>query len=334
MTNFTANEVENILPYEGRRKIYLSLFLEALKKANSYGNNKWGAYCDKKQKVIRLVVGRHIAFTIHNDGDKRKRRHKDPCIWLALDKFMLKEEKEKNKLENLVKLGIWLPDKIDYPEYDLTPSINGWYNPCIGDLDSWHIIRDFHFKFIERATKKCEYFNPASQNKNSQEFLQYLENELRQSVPIPGYANNGIKKTHEKVNSQISEREFNKNYERDLKRVSNLSPEKMLNRMKGLQKKSEPVEVVSLRRPRNAIVAAYALTRANGVCQLCGNSAPFVKKDGTPFLEVHHIQWLSEEGLDDSGNTVALCPNCHRKMHILNLENDKIFLLNLVTRSS
>jgi hypothetical protein len=56
MTNFTANEIEkeitSLLPTEKDRKLYLSLFLEALKKANSYGNNKWSAYCDKKQKVI------------------------------------------------------------------------------------------------------------------------------------------------------------------------------------------------------------------------------------------------------------------------------------------
>ncbi|WP_296863638.1 HNH endonuclease [Thermosyntropha sp.] len=29
-----------------------------------------------------------------------------------------------------------------------------------------------------------------------------------------------------------------------------------------------------------------------------------------------HIEWLSRGGTDTIDNTVALCPNCHRKMHV------------------
>ncbi len=86
----------------------------------------------------------------------------------------------------------------------------------------------------------------------------------------------------------------------------------------------------SIRYNRDTDIAALALKRANGHCQLCGNSAPFTKKDGNPFLEVHHINWLSKGGLDNRKNTVALCPNCHRKMHILDLQDDKDFLINSV----
>ena len=32
--------------------------------------------------------------------------------------------------------------------------------------------------------------------------------------------------------------------------------------------------------------------------------------------------WLSEGGEDSIENTVALCPNCHRKMHVVNLQED------------
>jgi 5-methylcytosine-specific restriction protein A len=49
-------------------------------------------------------------------------------------------------------------------------------------------------------------------------------------------------------------------------------------------------------------------------------------KEGEPFLEVHHIEWLSSEGKDVIANTAALCPNCYRKMHILNLIKDKKYL--------
>lgn len=67
---------------------------------------------------------------------------------------------------------------------------------------------------------------------------------------------------------------------------------------------------------RNPDVVAEVLKRANGKCELCGKPAPFYKKsDGSPYLEVHHIQQLSFGGLDTETNAQALCPNCHRKAH-------------------
>jgi 5-methylcytosine-specific restriction protein A len=50
--------------------------------------------------------------------------------------------------------------------------------------------------------------------------------------------------------------------------------------------------------------------------------APFKDKNGEPFLESHHIEWLSKDGEDTIENSIALCPNCHRKMHSLNLKAD------------
>ncbi len=73
---------------------------------------------------------------------------------------------------------------------------------------------------------------------------------------------------------------------------------------------------------RNAYVTEYAKRRANGICQLCEQPAPFRDRKGNPYLETRHIVWLSK-GVDDTiENTVALCPNCHRKMHSLNLPED------------
>ena len=74
---------------------------------------------------------------------------------------------------------------------------------------------------------------------------------------------------------------------------------------------------------RNVYVAELARRRANGACQLCEKPAPFMDKTGQPFLESHHTIWLSQGGEDSIENTVALCPNCHRKMHVLNLDSDK-----------
>lgn len=84
---------------------------------------------------------------------------------------------------------------------------------------------------------------------------------------------------------------------------------------------------------RNQSIAAYVKMRANGRCQLCGMVAPFTDKSGEPFLECHHIEWLSEGGMDSAENCVALCPNCHRRMHVLNDPNDPNDILVLKSKA-
>lgn len=81
---------------------------------------------------------------------------------------------------------------------------------------------------------------------------------------------------------------------------------------------------------RNRHVSEYAKCRAKGFCQLCGNLAPFKDKNGRPYLETHHIVRLADGGADSIENVVGLCPNCHRKMHHLNLEEDVNVLLKRV----
>lgn len=66
---------------------------------------------------------------------------------------------------------------------------------------------------------------------------------------------------------------------------------------------------------RDPYIAEYAKQKAKGICQLCNKEAPFIDNHGKPFLESHHIIWLKDGGEDTIENTVALCPNCHRKMH-------------------
>ena len=83
---------------------------------------------------------------------------------------------------------------------------------------------------------------------------------------------------------------------------------------------------------RSESIKQYAKALANGHCQLCNMSAPFVDAKGEPYLEVHHIIWLSHGGADTIENTVALCPNCHRKMHILQSADDVEKLLESISK--
>lgn len=73
---------------------------------------------------------------------------------------------------------------------------------------------------------------------------------------------------------------------------------------------------------RDPYIAEYAKLRADGFCQLCEEKAPFYTKNNKPYLEAHHLKWLSKGGTDTIDNVVALCPNCHRKMHELNNKDD------------
>jgi 5-methylcytosine-specific restriction enzyme A len=91
--------------------------------------------------------------------------------------------------------------------------------------------------------------------------------------------------------------------------------------------------VVAKRFERNPNVVLWAKKKANGICQLCNSPAPFITIQGDPFLEIHHIIPLGQNGEDTIENTVALCPNCHRKMHALNQPEDKDWL-SRIARSS
>jgi 5-methylcytosine-specific restriction protein A len=42
----------------------------------------------------------------------------------------------------------------------------------------------------------------------------------------------------------------------------------------------------------------------------------FLKSGGDPYLEVHHVIQLADNGSDQTSNAVAVCPNCHRALHL------------------
>ena len=83
---------------------------------------------------------------------------------------------------------------------------------------------------------------------------------------------------------------------------------------------------------RDAAVKAWVLQQANGKCESCGQPSPFNGSDGLPFLEVHHVRQLADNGSDTVTNAVALCPNCHREAHYG--ENSRTLVSQLYERVS
>lgn len=106
------------------------------------------------------------------------------------------------------------------------------------------------------------------------------------------------------------------------RKATKLSNEELAKRANGAPKKSGTRIVSAPQHVRNPYVTELAKRRANGVCQLCEQPAPFNNKKGEPYLETHHIVWMSRDGQDTPENTVALCPNCHRRMHVVDSKKD------------
>jgi 5-methylcytosine-specific restriction protein A len=66
---------------------------------------------------------------------------------------------------------------------------------------------------------------------------------------------------------------------------------------------------------RSRDVRAWVLARSKGHCEGCGAPAPFHRADGSYYLEPHHIRRVSDGGPDHPAFVIALCPNCHRRVH-------------------
>lgn len=99
----------------------------------------------------------------------------------------------------------------------------------------------------------------------------------------------------------------------------------------GGTKKAKPSsrKVTTMHYDRNPYIAQYVKFLAKGNCMLCDQPAPFKDELGRPYLECHHIEWLSRGGLDVLENCAAVCSNCHSKLHVLNASNDVEKLKNI-----
>lgn len=59
----------------------------------------------------------------------------------------------------------------------------------------------------------------------------------------------------------------------------------------------------------------------NHACQICGEPG-FIKRDGSPYCEVHHLFHLSDDPPAEclgEEYLAVLCANCHRRMHYGNI---------------
>ncbi|MCU7248295.1 HNH endonuclease [Pseudomonas koreensis] len=99
-------------------------------------------------------------------------------------------------------------------------------------------------------------------------------------------------------------------------RSRHVKPAKAQNFVDVPEDDSPPQQGVTVTRyfVRNSKIKGWILENAKGICEACDQPGPF-EMDGKPYLEVHHVKHLAQQGKDRKNNTVALCPNCHRRCH-------------------
>lgn len=110
------------------------------------------------------------------------------------------------------------------------------------------------------------------------------------------------------------------------KEVRELSERELIRRSEMIREKKAPQKTETVVYYRDPYLRELVKRIAEGKCQFCGKQAPFVDNNGIPYLEEHHVKKLADGGPDTINNIVAICPNCHRKMHVLNKEEDRIVL--------
>lgn len=124
-----------------------------------------------------------------------------------------------------------------------------------------------------------------------------------------------ISESAQDISHELTEQEISKLPDKELARYT---------AVKNVNRKPTTTETVVYY--RDPYLKQMVKRIADGKCQYCSDSAPFIDKQGEPYLEAHHVIRLADGGKDTIENVVAICPNCHRKIHVLNDEADTIFL--------
>ena len=183
-----------------------------------------------------------------------------------------------------------------YDKYKYYSSLSGFYvrldllNKITSLKLSYHELRKNGMKQAPQSPMKLE---------NNLELLEYIESifESEENEFLTLESVNNI--FYEKVSKSLKDNETER-----LARISTID--------------KNPTKKVVIREIffRSHDIVAIALLRAKGVCERCNKKAPFNRKsDNTPYLEVHHVESLSNGGADSLDNVLALCPNCHRELH-------------------
>ena len=207
---------------------------------------------------------------------------------------------------------VWNNDVLNYTGMGQTgdQSLDFMQNKTLNEIDSNGISVHYFEVFKE---KEYTYSGRLIKAASPYQTQQYDANQVLRKVWVFP-----LKLTENKLPNRI----FSNYKKAKEEQVHKYKLDKLLNKIIKQNKKPGKRDIVTPQYIRSAELAEFIKRKAKGKCDLCDNPAPFLTKDNIPYLECHHIIWLSEGGEDSIENTVALCPNCHRKMHVIKNDND------------
>ena len=131
---------------------------------------------------------------------------------------------------------------------------------------------------------------------------------------IPGYRGDPKIQTVRKIRAEPIE-------EDDLTIDDEMTFDEYIRRIRVLDEKGseglESREVTTSQKKRSQELAKLVRRYRGDECQICGDS--YDSEEGT-FCDSHHIVPLAEGGTDTSDNIIIVCPSCHRRFHLSEVE--------------
>ena len=306
MTKIDRNSIEDaqrifekLIPEKSSRLKVIEFLSNAINYADILNSQKWNLNLDINGRFIRFNTGHEYCIEIKKNE-----------ILIICDRKTLKP------IINNLKLPIKFrghigkqkvhSDKIDGVPDCLAKTVNsiGCLLPTNGIEKYIDYFITSNKDFIKEAIKT--YQLPQMREAHSRGAVEYLAENYSEQVSNPIYELTDLPT----IDNFIADEKW------EIKKARKLSKSKRLERLKKAEKKPKRTIVSQSVFIRNPYVVAEVLERANGICEKCGEQAPFFKDiDDTPFLEVHHIVPLAENGDDTVENSIGLCPNCHRHAH-------------------
>lgn len=273
---------------------------------------------------------------------------------VKLFQIITKRLEKLNKIENLTYSDIyaWSAENIEiFNELKLDTK---WFVDKNLKIEIEKYINDKSFIILFNTEESEKYFYTTIINEN--EFLEpvFFEN-VKKTKNNNGYVknirlnNNKIEKgflylkntnySDEKSDSGEREKIYLGLLDKRIdKEISNIAIEDRfqqdINAIETIKIKSGPLEKKNrkgydlsdkYKYQRNPLISAYALKRANYLCELDASHKTFQQENSRNYVEGHHVipmhaQEDFEHSIDVPENIVALCPNCHRKVHLSNVE--------------
>lgn len=284
--------VESVLPETQTRQKFINFLCDAISFADAIKSDNWNLNLDPNGKFLRFNTGHEYCIQLYNDE-----------LLILCDRTTVKQIPDLNNIPIIFK-G-WNGEQIvENTKIEKVPDLLVKTKNSIGCILQIEQIRENIDKF--KSSNKdfigvaMNTRHPQIRQAHSKGAVEYIFSEFRDDG----------EQTLPELSDVIRDEAI------QLEKAKSLTHKERLEELTKSSKKPVQVTVQQTVFVRNQLVVAEVLFRAKGHCEKCKKPAPFLRdSDSTPYLEVHHIVRLADGGDDTVENAIALCPNCHRKVH-------------------